>query len=71
MTRLDELLTMLTMAPETQIDSTITERIKPLVGQTEEEVKAEMKVILDDCVAYSLCSDFSVIVMDGILNGQY
>lgn len=59
------------MAPDTQIDSSVTGRIESLIGKDQEIVKEEMKKILDDCVAYSLCSDFSVAVMDGLLNDEY
>lgn len=59
------------MAPNSQIDSSVTERIESLVGKDKETVKEEMRKILDDCVTYSLCSDFSVAVMDGLLNDEY
>lgn len=66
MTDLDEILSMLAEAPDSQIDKTITPRIKELVGQQPDIVAVKLKAILDDCAYASLASDFSMMAMDAV-----
>jgi len=60
MSRLDPLLTTLSQAPDAQIDSTMTAKIKRLIGCTNEVVKTELEEIRDECVHSSLASDFAI-----------
>jgi hypothetical protein len=57
---LKEMLTMLSEAPDGQIDKTICERIKELIDQDRTKIKSGLESIINDCVCYSLASDFAM-----------
>ncbi len=63
MSSIDQLLQTLSEAPDSQIDASITPRIKSLVGVNDEIVASELKTILDECAVSSLASDFAMNVL--------
>jgi hypothetical protein len=55
-------LTILSLAPDSQIDGTITDRLKKLIGKPiDDEFKSEVRHIIDDCVNYGLSSKIGLI----------
>lgn len=60
---IDDLLQILSEAPDTQIDHTITPKLSALVGKPHQEISNGLKVILDECAAYALASDFAIMAM--------
>lgn len=64
MSTLDPLLTTLSQAPNTQIDSMMTAKIKRLIGCHNEIVATELKEILEYSVAEGLVSDFAANVIE-------
>ena len=56
----DEMLELLSSAPDTQIDKMITERLKKLIGKPFDEIKTEVMHCIDDCVYGSLSSGFAL-----------
>lgn len=56
----DEMLELLSSAPDTQIDKRITERLKNLIGKPFPEIKSEVMHCIDDCVYGSLSSGFAL-----------
>ena len=65
--RLDELLTAVVNAPDTQIDASITKRVEPLIGQDAKVVAEAMKELLNDCVYASLASGFAINLFEIII----
>jgi hypothetical protein len=59
------LLNELSHAPDTQIDSTISVRLKN-ISIKENLHSKDIEGILDDCVYYSVASDFGMEVLDTI-----
>lgn len=57
---IEEMLTLLSTAPDSQIDKKITKRLKELIGKPIPEIKTEVMHIIDDCVYGSLCSELSL-----------
>lgn len=57
------LLRQLATAPDTQIDKSMTQRLKALSEQ-ERPDPAELKKILDECAYAALASDFAMHAMD-------
>jgi len=57
---LDEMLTILSSAPDSQIDKSVTKRLKSLVGKSIPEIKTEVMHCIDDCVNGSLASGFAL-----------
>lgn len=57
---IDEMLELLSHAPDSQIDKTITERLKNLIGKPLPEIKTEVMHCIDDCVYGSLSSGFAL-----------
>lgn len=55
-----ELLTLLSQAPDGQIDKQITKDLKDLIGKPKAEVKAGVMKAIDYCVRYSLASGFGL-----------
>lgn len=62
--QLDDMLKLLSEAPDGQIDKIITPRFLPLIGKPRAEVAVEMKKILDECAFTALASDFAMQSMD-------
>lgn len=62
----DEILEALASAPDSQIDASITPRLKALVGLPPDAIAARMKLILDDCAYSALASDFAMMAMDAV-----
>lgn len=54
------MLNILSQAPDTQIDNSITERLKNLIEKPVEEIKVEIRHIIDDCARYSLASQLGL-----------
>jgi len=71
---LDEMLMILSAAPDSQIDKSITKRLKSLVGKPIPEIKTEIMHCIDDCVYGSLASGFALqalqILHEVHLNGK-
>lgn len=65
---LNEMLELLATAPDSQIDATITPRIKALIGLPPDGIAARMKIILDECAFAALASDFAMMAMDAVWN---
>ena len=63
-----EMIETLSTAPDSQIDASITARLKDLIGKPLEEVKTEIRHIVDDCVFGGLTSGFSLIAIRGLYN---
>ncbi len=61
---LNELLELLSSAPDTQICKTVTPAIKSLIGKSGEEIERGIKKILDECARGSLATDFSMFSMN-------
>lgn len=57
---IDEMLGILSQAPDSQIDKMITERLKNLIGKPIPEIKTEVMHCIDDCVNGSLSSGFAL-----------
>ena len=60
MSRIDPLLRTLGDAPDAQINTEITKRIRRLIGCTNEVVQTELTEILDECIAKAKASDFAI-----------
>jgi hypothetical protein len=63
-----EMIETLSTAPDSQIDASITARLKDLIGKPLEEVKTEIRHIVDDCVFGGLTSGFALIAIRGLYN---
>lgn len=61
---LNQLLVMLSEAPDGQICKTITPEIKRLIGKPFDEIELGMKTILDKCAYFALASEFGMLAMD-------
>lgn len=61
-TDLDELLSLMCDAPDTQIDRGIVAEIKQLIGKP--DIADDLKSILDRCASGSLASDFGMMTLD-------
>ncbi len=57
---IDEMLKILSEAPDSQIDGIITKRLKDLIGKPIPEIKTEVMHCIDDCVYGSLSSGFAL-----------
>lgn len=69
MTRIDEMLLILSKAPpgrHAQIDEQITPKLVDLVGKTPSEQANGLKAILDACAYGALASDFAMMAMDAV-----
>jgi hypothetical protein len=69
--RLDSLLTLLAGAPNDQIDHLVKEQLASLIGRDQQTVKLALKDILDQCVHGALCTDFTIAVLDTMLNMDF
>jgi len=56
----DEMLEMISEAPDSQIDKTITDKMKKLIGKPISEIKISIMYCIDMCVYGSLSSDFAL-----------
>ena len=56
----DEMLQILSTAPDSQLDKLITEKLKSLIGKPFPEIKTEIMHCIDDCVYGSLSSGFAL-----------
>lgn len=65
---LNALLAKLAEAPNSQIDTEITDQIRLLIDKPPTEVATEMKRLLDECAHASLASDFAMVAMDATWN---
>ena len=63
MSDLDELLVLITKAPEDDIAKEQTEKVGKLVGLEHSEIRKGLEEILSDCCEYSLASDFAMVTM--------
>ena len=61
---IDALLQALSKAPASQIDASVTERLRSLVGEKESTIDIVLKNILDDSAYAALASDFGMSAMD-------
>jgi len=61
--KFDDLLELLSAAPDSQFDKSITPRFAALVGQPPEKVAEELIKIRDECVFSALTSDFGIMVL--------
>jgi hypothetical protein len=72
---IEETLTLLSSAPDSQIDSEITGRLKNLIGKPISEIKTGVMHAIDDCVFGSLSSGFALqalhILHEVHLNGKH
>lgn len=69
----NKLLVELSNAPDRQLDSSMTEYLKGLIGKTDEEVKEGLKYVLDQSANGALASDFIMTVLHTLwisLGGQ-
>jgi hypothetical protein len=57
---IEEMLSLLSKAPDTQIDKVITSRLKGLIGKPIPEIKTGVMQSIDDCVYGSLSSGFGL-----------
>lgn len=57
-------LTMLSKLSDTQLDASMAEKAKNLVGQPIDVMRAGIHEILDYCVCFSLASGFVVTTLD-------
>lgn len=60
----NEFLELMSKAPDSQLDKTMTDRIKGLVGKSAEEVKIGLKYVLDASVYGSLASGVVIKMID-------
>jgi hypothetical protein len=60
------MLTILAMAPDSQLDGVICERVKALLGQPEDGWKSALHQMLDECARFSLASGFTMTLLDSI-----
>lgn len=71
---IEELLTLMADAPDSQMDKSITERLRNLKGKPIPEIKTEVMHIMDDCVYGALASDFGmhalIILHEVFLDGK-
>lgn len=58
-----DILVKFSEAPDSQIDKSITDKMKELLSKNGTITKSEMKAILDDCAYFSLASDFAMRAM--------
>lgn len=64
---IDELCNM----SDRQIDDSIKDRLQAISGRNAEDVAPEVQKILDDCVRYSLVSDFVIRVLEMFLPADW
>ncbi len=57
---IDEFLIILSEAPETQIDKSITDKIEELPGKECQFIIEQLIKLRDDCVFAGLSSDFAI-----------
>ncbi len=57
---INEYIEQLLIAPDTQIDKSITERLKKLPEMSKDEMKTEVMHCIDDCVYGSLANQFGL-----------
>jgi hypothetical protein len=60
----NEFLQHMTEAPNSQLDKTMTDHIKTLIGKSAEEVKIGLKYVLDASAWGSLASDLVMEILD-------
>ena len=63
MENIDEFISLMSQAPERQLDKSIVDRLDRLKGKPIEEIKDEFLKCIDDCQMYSLASGFSIVSM--------
>ncbi len=63
MENIDEFISLMSQAPDSQLDKSIIERLNKLKGKHIEEIKPEFLKCIDDCQMYSLASGFAIIAM--------
>jgi len=72
--KIEQMLTLLSTAPDSQIDKIITTRLKDLIGKPIPEIKTGIMHAIDDCVFGSLSSGFALqalhILHEVHLNGK-
>jgi hypothetical protein len=62
----DVILESLLKLSDRQLDPVAKDKLRELIGLTDEEVRKPLLFILDDCVHGSLCSNFEITVMDAL-----
>jgi hypothetical protein len=72
---IEEMLTLLSTAPDGQIDGKITARLKGLIGKPIPEIKTGVMHAIDDCVYGGLSSGFALQALNMLyefqLNGKF
>lgn len=60
----DNLLKILSAAPDRQLDKSMCDYLKSLVGRSDEDVKKGVRYVLDASCNGGLASDFTMMVLD-------
>lgn len=68
---LDNILSNMCDAPDSQIDAMIVVKLKDLIGSPPQTVADGLKLILDECAHASLASDFVMVALDTIMTEAY
>lgn len=63
---IDDLLKLLGEAPDSQLDKTVADEMKNLIGKPAAEQKIGVMRAIDNCVRYSLASTFTMMVLNDI-----
>lgn len=58
--QIDEMLTILSQAPDGQLDKIVTDKLKSLIGKPKSEVKTGVMHAIDMCVNGGLSSGFAL-----------
>lgn len=58
--QVEQMLTLLSQAPDSQLDQKITKELKELIGKPAEEIKTGVRKAIDLCVYGGLSSGFAL-----------
>jgi hypothetical protein len=70
MDQVNELLKLLSEAPEGQIDKRVCQNLKDLIGKPVPEIKTGVMKAIDDCVNGGLASELGMLVLNDLFYVQ-
>ena len=70
MDNINKLLQLLSEAPEGQLDKSVSQNMKELIGKPLPEIKTGVMRAIDDCVRGGLASELGMIVLNDLFYVQ-